>query len=364
MFGELRQQVEDMGETVQVMISSDKMKPSLGIDENGDRVFSLTYDGDEYPCLKRGWMSWAQKVLIPEGDEARERHGMVDGVTGRRRRWSTTTIQRFLEMTPIDIAQEAVTSWWERHNPTQWSVIKYKDNGNPGAIRFIGTSRYRLYRHDQFLDDLSNSRFSGMEVQDSFVNENRMVVRVTDRRPLEDLGKNVFAGYHLMNSENGSTAIILSHMIYDLLCTNGMMEMFKESKLLSQKHTGFDMEDFRGKVDEIAQTMDELHEKSLELVRKLVSFRLEPKAVDAVLQMYGREYDASKFFLKKVSEVRIKNLWQLVSAITNKAQDYSWESRLIHEANSGRLLRKVLAGKHLKYMKEEGQEESENGRWS
>lgn len=361
MFAGLRQQVRDMGETLQITVDSDKLKPKLMLDPNGDRVFSLTYEGEEYPCMPRAWTSWAQKVLSPKDDAARRSHGMMDEMTGRRKRWSTTTVRKFLEMTPIDLAQDMITNWWVRHDPAQWNIIKYADNGKPGPIRFVGTNRYRLYKHEEFLNDLAKSPFAGMHLQDSVVTENRMVVRVTDNEPLHDLGHNVFAGYHLMNSENGSSAIVVAHMIYDLICTNGMMEMFEKNKIVSQKHTGFDMDEFRAKVVEISETMDELHEKSLKLVRDLMNFSLDRKTVDAILRMYRREYEASQLFIQQVNEVKINNLWQLVSAITNKSQQYEWANRLTHESNAGRLLRDVLAGKHLKYIEEEKQEELPNG---
>lgn len=343
MFEALRDEIRGMGETIQVTVDSDKLEPRVSTSDDGERVFSLIYDGEEYPCLRKGWASWAQRVLVP----SEEKHGLVDSLTGRKRRWSTATVQRFLEMTPVEMAQDVVTSWWKRHEPSTWSVVKYEDSG---PIRFIGTPRYRLYKHESFLDDLSKTRFSGMHVQDAIVNEDRMVIRMTDNDPLQDVGKNMFAGYHIMNSENGSSSISIVHMIYDLLCTNGLMEMFDESKVMIQKHIGFDVDDFRDRVIDISETLDELHGRSVELVRELVSFKLDKEQVDAIFKMYEKKYDASQAFIAMAKEFKIKTLWDLISAITETCQKYAWDRRLSHESNAGRLLRAVLAGRHTKYL--------------
>lgn len=344
MFEPLREEIQGMGQTIQVTVDSTLLRPKVSDSPNGGRVFSLVYHGEEYPCLKKGWTSWAQKVLVPNRGEKCD---FVDDLTGRKRRWSTATIQKFLTMTPLAPAQEAIDYWWTRHEPETWNIIKYADGG---PIRFIGTSRYRLYKHEDFLNDLAKTKFSGMYIQNATVNEDRMIIRVTDNDPLSDVGKNMFAGYHIMNSENGSSSISITHMIYDLLCTNGLMEMFDKSKVMIQKHIGFNVGDFRDRVIDISETLDELHGKSVELIRKLVSFKLDEKQIDAIFKLYEKRYHASQAFIGMAKECNINTLWDLISSITERCQEYSWDSRLSHESNAGKLLRQVLAGKHTKYL--------------
>lgn len=348
MFEPLREEIRGMGETIQVTVDSNKLEPRVSAGHDGSQVFSLIYDGEEYPCLSKGWSSWAQKILVPNGETRSRRYNLVDDDTGRKKRWSTATVQRFLEMTPVDMAQDVVRSWWHRHEPEQWNVVKYADGG---AIRFIGTHRYRLYKHEDFLDDLAKTKFSGMEVQNATVNEDRMVIRVTDEDPLEDVGENMFAGYHIMNSENGSSSLSIVHLIYDLICTNGLMEMFDKSKVMVQKHIGFDVDSFRDRVVDISETLDELHDKYVDLIRELVSFKLDEERVDAIFKMYEKKYDASQAFIAEAKKHRIKTFWDLISAITETCQRFGWDRRLVHESNAGRLVRDVLSGEHLKYLK-------------
>lgn len=348
MFDSLRDEIRGMGETIQVTVDSSKLEPKISVNPDGDRVFSLIYEGEEYPCLKKGWSSWAHKVLAPNGDSRDSRYDLFDCTTGRKKRWSTATIQKFLDMTPVNMAQDVVTSWWYKHDPEEWNIVKYADGG---PIRFIGTNRYSLYKHEDFLNDLSRAGFSGMHVQSAIVNEDRMIIRITDNDPMSDVGGNMFAGYNIMNSENGSSSISIVHMIYDLICTNGLMEMFDKSNVMIQKHISFNMERFRDRVVSISKTLDELHDRSVELIRRVVSFELDEKQVDAIFKMYEKRYDASQAFIGMAKEHKIKNLWNLISAITEKCQKYEWDRRLNHESNAGKLLRDVLAEKHLKYMK-------------
>lgn len=344
---ELVSLVESKRETIQVEVDSSKLVPSVDIIDN-KRVLVLEYEGTRYPCMERGWTSWASKVLTPKDGQER------DEETGRAKRWSIGTIRKFLEMTPTSVTNDVVKAWWKRHEPEPWSIVKYVDNGSPGAIRYIGTDRYRLYRNREFLADLSVSDLGGLVVRNAYVGEDNLILRLTSSEPLPIEGKNIFSGFHLLNSENGSSSIQVRHLIYDLICTNGMMVVFESNDIIRQRHSRFDVEAFRGKVVDVASQLPEIHSESTRYVADLHATQLDEADLKASLLLYENNYDVSKKLVDAVSSKVLNRgtatLWQVVSAITAAAQSYAWQSRMDIENSAASLARDVRDNKHVKYL--------------
>jgi len=363
MFQRMLGDIRGKGETIQVQVESSKLVPNVRT-INGKRLLFLNFDGTDYPCLERGWTSWADKILTPE-NEGRAKWGLVNEETGRKKRWSIGTVRKFLDMTPTDIADTVVKSWWKRHDPTTWHIIKYADNGNgnPGAIRYIGTTHYRLYKHAEFLADLSTTDFSGLDLRTQSLTEDHMVLRLTTDKPLPLPGTtNVFAGFHMLNSENGSSSIQVRHIIYDEICTNGLINLFDKKNLIQQRHSRFDVAEFREKVSESAKTFDDVHKNSVELISYLLSKVLPKDQRDAVLDMYEDKYEASKKFVNAV-DTRIggrDKAWDLISAITETAQVYDWRTRIRHEEQAGLLVGDIRSDRHMPYVKKEEECQTES----
>lgn len=351
----VRNVVSSRNDTIQVQVESDRLIPSVEVVDK-KRILFLEFEGTKYPCLDKGWTSWTEKVLTPRGHKDREEHGLVDTETGRAKRWSISTVRKFLDMTPTHIADSVVKSWWERHDPDLWHLVKYADNGYSGAIRYIGTTRYRLYKHLDFLADLSTTDFTGMTLRHHSVTEDHMVVRVTNAEPLPIDGVDIFAGFHLLNSENGSSSIVVRHLIYDLLCANGLMMIFDKNTIVRQRHSRFDVDAFREKITDVAKTLPEIHDESKTLIIDLISNWLSREEADAALDMYEAQYEASKKFIGAVDARLPKtkmHVWKLVSALTEEAQRYGWGTRMEHEEQAAGFIRDVRDNKHLAYMKKE-----------
>ena len=353
MFDKAISQIRARGETIEINAESDKMVPSIELID-GKSTFCLELEGKKYPCLERAWASWSEKILAPKDRSELDE----DERTGRRKRWSSGTIRKFLSMTPAPIADKTIKAWWEMHKPADWNVIKYADNGVPGKIRYIGTDRYRLYKNLDFLADLSKADFGDFEVRNEYVDEDNMIIRVTGKKPLklERDSKNLFSGFHMLNSENGSSSIILQHLIYDLLCTNGLMVLFSKSNMVNQKHIRFDMDSFREAVQLQATRVPEAHDVAEKLVSGMVKKLLPAPEVGGAMSMYQKDFNASTKFIDEVIDLTPDtgtNLWRLTSSITEASQKYSWKSRVEHETQAYKMAVNVMENKHLKYVTEE-----------
>lgn len=351
MFDGVLEELSALGDTISVPIESDKLIPSM-IVEKGKRFFTLEYEGQKYPCMPKVWTSWTDKILRPNiTPEELAEHGLVDEETGRMKRWSTSTIRKFLEMTDIELSNQLVRHWWERHQTQQWNLIKYADTDVPNPIRYIGTDKYRLYKHVDFVHDILPGSFDDMVLRNHFITENHLVLRVTDPSPLSIEGSNsIYAGFQLMNSENGSSGILIKFLIFDLICSNGLMMVIDSNTLLSQKHMLFDITQFRHKVSETVKTLKELKTQSIDVINDLFNLDLSIAEIQAILKYYRKEYDASQTFVQQIIEDDPENGWELISSITRHAQEYQLDTRMNHETYAGALVHDIYDGKHLKYM--------------
>jgi hypothetical protein len=314
--------------------------------------------------MDKGWVSWAERVLVPD-IETRKSHKEDNSDTERNKRWSIGTVRNFLDMTPVPIANEAITSWWQRHPMTNWNVIKYADNDDGlGAIRYIGSSRYRLYKNDDFVSDLSNTDFGSFEIRDSAINENRMVLRVSQKDPLPIDGVNVFAGFHIYNSENGSSTIGIKHLIFDKICSNGLIIVLDSKQILNQRHCRFEPNEFRNKIVDISKFLPQIHDSATKLVGKLINMKLEMGEVEAIMRMYQDRTDASNSFIEEAASLSRgkyrSNAWGVLSAITDTAQRYNWDTRITHEEQASELIKLIEDGSYKKYLSDDGKKEEPN----
>lgn len=343
--------------SIEIEVDSLDLVPSVEDTPNGRELF-LEYGGVKYPCLEKGWKSWAAKVFLPH-----DRAGLKedeDETTPGNGRWSTATVRKLLDETSIETVNMLVYEWWKNYEHTTWHLIKYIDNGiQPGAIRYVGTNRYRLYKNEDILEDLKHADLDRFKLQHSNVHENNMMIRIVDKAPLEipHTDRNLYSGIHIHNSENGSSSISMQHFIYDLVCTNGMMIVFGRHNFVQQRHTGFKPEVLRGRMQNVAGGLREFSEKSVEQISYAIERRVGKEEREDVLDFYKDKYNANSSFMGAVDESVGKfepmlegndsiKLWDITSAITNVSQKFSLEARLRHESNAGKLIGDVKLGRH------------------
>jgi len=337
-------------ETIEIEVDSDRLVPSF-TEDAGNRMFWLTYGDETYPVLKKGWTSWSSKVLRPRSSKNKEKG-----------QWSDGTVRKFLDLTPVDHANKIVKSWWEDMIPEPWHIVKYVDNGSRGEIRFIGSKTYKLFTNKMFLDSLDSSDLSGMILRQQTVGENGLSVRVTDEVPMfhgmEDMDGRpveIFSGFHFSNSENGSYEISIRHLLFDLICTNGLMIMFGKSNIIRQKHINFDIDKLVNKIKSVSDGLSAFHEMSMKVLNDIIHMNPIPMIeVDAVLSMLETKYGAPKAFVKSIAssiDDGMKNVWSLISDITYAARDLPLVDRMRYESSAGKIMLDIAKRAHHKFLK-------------
>jgi len=328
--------VSDQRETIEVEVESDSLIPSF-TEDAGDRKFWLTYGDDTYPVLKKGWTSWSSKVLRPESSKGKERS-----------QWSDGTIRKFLDMTPVDQANKVVRSWWEGMPPETWHLIKYVDNGSRGDIRFVGSKSYKLFTNKMFLESLDAANLSDMIIRHNSIGENGLSLRVTEK-------KSMFPGKVDKDEQNGSYEISIRHLIYDLICTNGLMIMFGKNNMIRQRHINFDINKLYEKIGAVSEGLAKFHELSMKILDDIIHMvPMSIHEVDAVMSMLEKKYGATKSFVNKISESLKdgpKNVWSLISDITYAARNLPLVDRMRYESNAGKIMFDIAKRTHHKFLK-------------
>jgi hypothetical protein len=349
MFRKIRRDIKKRGDTFQVTIDSKELVPS--IEGHGrDRQFFLGFKGTKYPCTERGWSSWASKVLNPGSRDRALRS--KDG-----ERWSSSTIRKFLFMTPVGVANQVIRDWWDKSTNVSWNVIRYADTDHPGSIRYIGTNRYQLYKHTDFIKDIQKTYLTGMRLAYASLTEGHMVLRLVGEKKLDVKGQNLYTGFNLCNSENGSSSISLKHIVFDEICSNGLMDVLGDVDVIRQRHTGFDMDQFREKIEGTSADMQRMQDFVTESINYLAQKKMTVEEAHALLDMYRVLYGGGDKFVDMVKG-RIENpttAWGVVSQITEGAQGdgIDWAGRMAHEEGAGRMIKDIKNDRYLDYVQEE-----------
>lgn len=226
---------------------------------------------------------------------------------------------------------------WLKDDPRQFLVREYD-----GRVRGLLSGSYARFDAPEILNALSDSMdMFHYKTKGSFINEERLHVRLIEDEMLPIDGEDLFAGITLDSSDVGRSGLYVRFFIYKQVCTNGLIIPKSCGELFRQKHVGISSEDFKNGLIEGLESFNEIKTNVIEMIReskeiptnddieKLTeeiknSTKLSDDTVDEVIMLMDTSYDRSK--------------WGLINGITEVAQKYTLERRLQLEQIAGELL--------------------------
>lgn len=253
-------------------------------------------------------------------------------------------IEKCVESGRIDLAQDNVNSWLEDFNKDLF-IREYN-----GRVRGILSSKYSVCDSHEILKvvddavDLSNYTIKG-----SFLNEERLHVRLVSKEMLPIDGEDLFAGLFIDSSDVGRNILTVKFGIYKQVCTNGLVIARAGGSLFEQKHIGISAEEFHTGLVKSLENVDLLTDNAVEWVRQSQHKENHWSAVSKVnddieeFVAYIRQQTAlsEESSRKVISLMQTKyedNRWGLINSITEVAQDFTLERRLDLERIAGNLL--------------------------
>lgn len=214
--------------------------------------------------------------------------------------------------------------------------------GYAGMIRGVLSGSYSVYDAPEILTTVREV-FDPQHfvLKGSFVNHERLHLRLVQKEMLDVEGEDLYAGITLDSSDVGRSGLSVKFFIWKQICTNGLTISKSAAKMFKQKHIGINHDDFVEGLtiglnsfynlkDKVAESINETRkipvdsdlEKLMEEVKNATN--LSDQATEKVIQLMQVKYAPNK--------------WGLINGITEVAQDYTLETRLQLEEIAGSML--------------------------
>lgn len=244
----------------------------------------------------------------------------------------------------IDLAQDNVNSWLEDYNKDLF--IREYD----GGIRGVLSSKYSVCDSHEILGVVSDAvNLKNYKVKGSYLNEERLHVRLISKEMLPIEGEDLFAGLFIDSSDVGRSILTVKFGIYKQVCTNGLVIAKASGTLFEQKHIGISADEFHQGLVASLKNIDELTEYaigSIERTRERYNHwdvnSEHPEEIQEFINYIRQQTSLSQDSANKViTLMRDKyedTRWGLINSITEVAQDFTLERRLELERIAGSML--------------------------
>ena len=254
-------------------------------------------------------------------------------------------LEKCIESGRIDLAKDNVNSWLEDYNKDLF-IREYN-----GRVRGILSSKYSVCDSHEILkavDDAVDLR--NFDVKGSYLNEERLHVRLINKEMLPINDEDLFAGLFIDSSDVGRSILTVKFGIYKQVCTNGLMIAKEGGILFEQKHIGISAEEFHEGLVASLSRVDELTENAMKFIevareRSINHYDVNNLTQDDFEAFVAQIRNTTNLSVESASKVI--NLiqtkyeptkWGLINSITEVAQDFTLERRLELERIAGNLL--------------------------
>jgi hypothetical protein len=204
------------------------------------------------------------------------------------------------------------------------------------TIRFMASSKYAKYDDINIAEALGGLE-SSLKVKQFEQSPDFFILRAVGEK-FDVAGKPFFPGIQIMNSEVGKSGVKAQFILWEEVCTNGMVVQNRELGGFNMIHLGKDRDvKLRTGVKTLIDSFDEFNE------------RIQIK-MDMFSQASGKDLFEKMDSDKKIPQKIMKSVAETVpaideatsldvmSAFTEAIQVYDWDARNSHEKLAGDLL--------------------------
>lgn len=245
-------------------------------------------------------------------------------------------ITRCIESNNTMLAAENMNYWLQ--NDKRNLLIRNYD----GACRGVLSGSYSAYDAPEILTTLAEVFDPATFVlKGSFINEERLHLRMIDKNLLDIEDEDLYAGITLDSSDIGRSGLSVKFFIWKQVCTNGLVIAKSAAKMFRQKHIGITHDDFAEGLQGGLKKFDDLKEKIAESIRETSKIPAD-KDLESLIEEIKNTTNLSDQAAEKVVELmEVKyapTRWGLINGITEVAQDFTLETRLRLEEIAGNML--------------------------
>lgn len=243
---------------------------------------------------------------------------------------------RLVDAGQNELAAANINAWLEDDN-RKFLLREYD-----GVIRGVLSGSYSVYDAPEILKTVADV-FNPAEfkLKGSFINEERLHLRLCENTMLDIENEDLFAGISLDSSDVGRAGLSVKFFIYKQVCTNGLVIAKSSANLFRQKHIGINHEDFAAGLSEGLETFYTLKDEIVESIKKTSEIPLEDdieKLIEDIRNKTNLSEESAYEVLNLVDKNYSRNRWGLINGITEVAQQFTLERRIELETIAGSML--------------------------
>lgn len=253
-------------------------------------------------------------------------------------------INKCIDTGRLDLAHDNLTSWLQDY--TSDTLIREYD----GRVRGVLTSKYSVLDTPEIIDVVNDAvDVNNYNIKGFFLNEERFHLRLVGKNMLPIFNEDLFAGITIDSSDVGRSPIVVTFFIYKQVCTNGLMIVKDNGTLFHQKHIGITADEFHEGLVASLQNIDQLTENTVARIERTrerynhwSASSEHPEDIQEfanhIRQQTNLSLDSSNKVIDLMNTKYEDTRWGMINAITEVAQDFSFERRLELERIAGNLL--------------------------
>ena len=223
---------------------------------------------------------------------------------------------------------------WLYGDDRQFMVRGYRD-----TARGLLSGSYSKFDAPEILrafDEVLDS--SKYKLKGSFVNEERMHIRLVEKEILPIEGEDLFAGITLDSSDIGRSGLYVRFFIWKQVCTNGLIIPKSSGELFRQKHIGITSEEFAKNLKEGLESFSSIRGRMIDVINETKQISTDDDIADEIKNATKLTDDVVDEILTLADISYGRSRWGIINGITEVAQKYTLERRLQLEQIAGEML--------------------------
>ena len=231
---------------------------------------------------------------------------------------------------------------WIRNSETEGKKWLLRVEPNRGRIKAVLSENYSIFDNKDLINSVKDVA-GDIDFTDVWMTQDSLHLRYTD--PATKVGegrKEMKAGWHLRNDEIGTSSVAAGFLVYQLICSNGLMGFKEYDNIFRKRHVG-DM----NIAAELSQTIENFDKhKALDVLLNMLdsdNIKIEetPTVVFSAIQqnfpnITVEMLERAEHYLEDFQGGFTK--FNLLTSLTQSARDlYSGDSRHTMERSLGKL---------------------------
>lgn len=212
-----------------------------------------------------------------------------------------------------------------------------------GRIRGVLSGSYSVYDAPEILQCVAEVFDPNMfKLKGSFINEERLHLRLVETEMLDIEGEDLFAGITLDSSDVGRSGLSVKFFIWKQVCTNGLVIAKSDAVLFKQKHIGITHDDFAEGLVAGLKTFHELKENVVESIKataKIPTTEDIEELIKEIKDNTGLSDEAAAEVINFMDTKYSRTKWGMINGITEIAQQFTLERRIELETIAGNMLK-------------------------